>query len=76
MKLILNYGQLLSVLYDWPKTLFETQPQKFMPRRLAVLELSENEDEDMFANDSKCKALYQTLADINQELGVMYTDMS
>jgi len=52
------------------------QPQKFMPHRLAMLELSENEDEDLFANDSERKALYQTLADINQELGVMYTDMS
>ena len=44
--------------------------------RLAVLEVNETEDNDIFASDTERKALYQYLADINTELGKMYTSMS
>ena len=44
--------------------------------RLSLLEVTETEDEDIFASDSERKALYEYLAEINAELGEMYTDMA
>ncbi len=52
------------------------QLERLYRDRLAVLETTETQDEDLFANDTERKALYQHLADVNTELGEMYTDMS
>jgi len=52
------------------------QLERLYRDRLAVLEVTDTQDNDIFANDSERKALYQTLADVNKELGIMYTAMS
>ncbi len=52
------------------------QLERLYRERLAVLEADESEDEDLFANDTERKALYQYLTDVNAELGAMYTGMS
>jgi len=52
------------------------QLERLYRERLAVLEADDTQDEDLFANDSERKALYQYLADVNAELGEMYTSMS
>jgi RHS repeat-associated protein len=52
------------------------QLERLYRQRLAVLETDETHDQDLFASDTERKALYQYLAEVNAELGDMYTDMS